>query len=345
MSIEQEFKNYFPMGYLSEDSLDDFLGEFMATCINEIASKKKELKGKYNQWRQFIKEKRYSDIKLENKEEKTVFLDTLQMHLEGDIPFHIDTIIPNEFNLLSISKFPFLYLLDGYIPLIIESANFYELFSLENVDEFIDSCFENGIFDVTYTRDEISELFLNEYELHLDNFLACLEIYLNINIVCITGNPQLFRQKEANVLVSKKTKLLANRPTHLIYYNGNGEWFRVEYLNLNDNKLYFYQDLKNPHILRLKNLLDIQYKKENLDAVYIQYEPSDIGRELPVIELEISGKPYQFLVGCTYNLYLSKRDVNRLVGKLDISVKPDKESGIGRANVFWAEGYPGGFLE
>ena len=92
----------------------------------------------------------------------------------------------------------------------------------------------------------------------------------------------------------------------------------------------------------MKRLLEIEIEKVVRNDLFVSYEPSDIGKKLPQIELNIGGKTYTFLVGLTYNLYINAPPGGKstLVGRIDIIDSPDK-SGLGKANIKWIEGYPG----
>jgi hypothetical protein len=66
----------------------------------------------------------------------------------------------------------------------------------------------------------------------------------------------------------------------------------------------------------------------------VEWEPTDIDRELPIIELEIDSKLIRLLVGSTYNLYTLDK---KLVGRIDIL---DFEGKNGTGNIEWIDKYP-----
>ena len=65
---------------------------------------------------------------------------------------------------------------------------------------------------------------------------------------------------------------------------------------------------------------------------FISSETDDLGEDLPIIEIDISGETIQLLIGSTHNLYETVRD-NNLVGRF---VQKDSNN----CTILWCEDYP-----
>jgi len=239
-------------------------------------------------------------------------------------------------NVLPFKEYPYLYLETRTVPTISRGIDFYGLFEVD-IDEFINFCFETTVFGDA-TRDEI-DVYLQNVDNHLEKFLYCYEEFFNINIVALSESWD--QQLHSKVLVCASTpdkRFLINRKTRIIFKHDN-QWFNVEYLDLNNGDLLTYDQLGDPFITRLKRLIENEYEKENNTDLYVAYEPTDIGKKLPKIRVNIGGKSHELLVGATYNLYLPGIK-SILAGKIDI-VDINQEKHIGKANIKWVEGFPG----
>ena len=109
-------------------------------------------------------------------------------------------------------------------------------------------------------------------------------------------------------------------------------------------KINTYNEIKTEFSnMRLKRLIAQENERELLDKLVVKYEPTDIGRKLPVIKVVIKGKTIRLLVGSTYNLYLYSKDdilndTNVILGKIDV-IDINKDDHIGKGNIRWIEGY------
>jgi hypothetical protein len=120
--------------------------------------------------------------------------------------------------------------------------------------------------------------------------------------------------------------------------------YGIQFYDLENNTLHDYNAIKTQNSdVRLKRLLKIENEKVDLDKLVIRYEPTDIGRKLPVINVTVNEKSVKLLVGSTYNLYLySSGDIvnekNIIIGKLDI-ININGDDKVGKGNIYWIENY------
>ena len=179
-------------------------------------------------------------------------------------------------------------------------------------------------------------------DIDIEKVIECTEKRDNVNIVAFSN----YREDEDDVDMNTDTftELISssryNRrfdrelPVKLSYYHTTQEWFEIEYFDTQSKTITTYEAMKYPNIQQIE-------KGSRPDNTYhtITYEPYDIGRTLPIIEVIIGQKPIQLFVGSTYNLYLVSSP-EKLVGSIDVS-KFDESSGNGTANIRWVKGYPG----
>lgn len=340
MDLPTQFNRFIPFDYLNINEKEDIASEFLDDCMSHNKKDKAKIKY-YTSFRANIEKKQFEKILITNEDEQNILNDLIiKFFSESNIEINLQGIENNKYNLLSFDKYPFLYLLDRNIPFVSAPMTFHELFDLKNPQDFIDFCYDSVVFGEKTTKGTIDEYFYNVNN-YLEKFIYCLEEYLNINIVCLSNLWQYQEQSKILVSVSvPERRYLPERPTIIIFRDVDN-WYNVEYLDLDTKKSITYDKLGNPHSLRLGRLIDIETEKVDKNKLVVYYEPTDIGRELPKIELVIGDKTHQFLVGSTYNLYLpgNPGQSSILVGKIDI-IDVNSDAGIGRANIKWVEGYP-----
>jgi hypothetical protein len=178
-------------------------------------------------------------------------------------------------------------------------------------------------------------------DIDIEKVIECTEKRDNVNIVAISN----YREDDATdedtddfieLVSSSRYSREFHRefPVKLLYYHTTQQWFLIEYYDTQSKTITTYEAMKYPNIPQIE-------KGSRPDNTYntITYEPYDVGRTLPIIEVIIGEKPIQLFVGSTYNLYLVSSP-EKLVGSLDVS-NYDASSGNGTANIRWVKGYPG----
>ena len=210
---------------------------------------------------------------------------------------------------------------------------------ITNKKDFIEYCFALDIFDRNDTVKTIESKYDTKFMYYFNQFIYAMEQMLQCNIIAIS--PQMFQQKSSAIFKSSLTerRFLTERPTSILYYE-NERWYSVMYVNKKEEKSY--DDLKTKFSdMRLKKIIHVEHEKEDLENLIIQYEPTDIGKELPRIKIVLEKKEITLLVGCTNNLYLYKsgdtiKDTTEIVGKIDV-ISIDKH--IGKGNIRWVAGF------
>jgi len=345
-NLVNHINNIIPIDYLTKDNIRDIIETLTSNLMPLIQSKpvkqRKETQKKIISWADLVQNDQLDDILLDTDEGNE-----LARVLNSFILENIEKIVAlseeqkSSFVVLKNNEYHYLYLVQYCVPIC------YELIDLKALildqPDFIQFCFSQTIFDRNDTLLSIENKYINHFFEFLDNFVYCIEQYININIVCIS--PNKFGQHNSNVLKSmiSEKQFLLNRPTHIYYYN-NDNLYIITYYSLIDNRIVDYNEIKTPHSdFRLKRLLKIEYEKVDLDKLVIRYEPTDIGRKLPVINVTIHSKTVKLLVGSTYNLYLYSsgdtiNEKNIIIGKIDIiSINGDDK--VGKGNIYWIEGY------
>jgi hypothetical protein len=178
-------------------------------------------------------------------------------------------------------------------------------------------------------------------DIDIEKVIECTEKRDNVNIVAFSN----YREDEdADMDTDDFIELVSSSryhrrfdrelPVKLLYYHTTQQWFMIEYFDTQSKTITTYDAMKYPNIQQIE-------KGSRPDSTYhtITYEPYDVGRTLPIIEVSIGEKPIQLFVGSTYNLYLVSSP-EKLVGSLDVS-NYDESSGNGTANIRWVKGYPG----
>lgn len=345
-NLVNHINNIIPIDYFTKDSLQNIVDTLVSILIPLIQTKpvkqRKDLQKQITKWSEFVQNDELEDILLDNE-----FTSQLEQVINTYILENIEqkTVITEEqkdiFMLLKNSEYYYLYLIQYCIPIVYQLTDLKLI--IENEEDFIQFCFGLHIFDRNDTVLTIQHKFTNNFFEYLDNFIFCIEQYKNTNIVCISENK--FGQKNSNVLksmISEKNYVI-NRPTLFLYYNRDN-LYNVTYYNIQNNTLHDYNDIKTQYNdIRLKRLLKLEYEKVDLNKLVIRYEPTDIGRKLPVINVTINGESIKLLVGSTYNLYLYSHDdklteKNILIGKIDI-IHIHGEDKVGKGNIYWIEGY------
>jgi hypothetical protein len=227
-----------------------------------------------------------------------------------------------------------LYLKHGFVPIVNGETSLIPLTKDYTIDDFYKHCLETDIFSDAVSKDDIKEIYENlvwDDEINLDRFLYCAEDLLNINIVLISNKFQHCDKCNKYMF----TSILGNRsikegiPVYFVYRhiseNNTMNFYSIKFLDLNELKIV--DELVDFSFARLIN----KYNENNeiIELKKIEHEPSDINKELPIIEIQLDDQTFQLFVGVNYNLYSMKKD---LVGKLDI-VSVSGNNGI--ANIEW----------
>jgi len=312
-------RKYFPLDYLTDSSflkgLKTELNKYYESTIPDKQTLKKTLK-KYEKGN-------FSGLDTNEKEGK-IIINSILSHYEIK-----ERILP-------IAKYYYLYLEHGWIPVLPkdEKDDLFGILGIEDISDFSKQCFDTGIFGNFASQVEIKK-YLTEYTFdYLDKIVNCWEKINNENLIVLYEKD--WPEQNSNVLKSildNRVFNLANN-TRIIYLSDN-TWKQVKYLNINTKDEKTYLELGEPHKIRLKTLIDDIYSSRISNSIH--YEPSDIGRELPKIKVNVGEKEHEFLVGSTYNLYLAD-EPNKIVGKIDVISIGDNN---GKANIHWIEGYPG----
>ena len=346
-NIINQINNIFPIDYLSTEELYEIIHHLelrMKELISKSSISKKEqtpLIKKVSNWINLAKEGKFEEIILdadENTELQNTILHFISSKLKKTVSIMDETA---DYRLLLHKPYHYLYLIQGNLPLVSEKIEMKTL--IKNKKQFIQHCYSLNVFDRNDSEQSIEHKFDKLFMEYFDTFIYCIEEFLNMNLVCIS--PDKFNQKTSFIFKSSisERKFLCDRETEFYYFDKN-VWYNVQYLDISTMKRKTYNDIKNKFTdIRLKRLLTQENERESLDGLVIKYEPTDIGRKLPVIKITINGKTVRLLVGSTYNLYLYGKDdilndTNVILGKIDV-IHINKEESIGKANIRWIEGY------
>jgi hypothetical protein len=341
--------NIFPIDYLAHEDLIEIitiLESIITESISKSGKSKKEqeiLKRKVSSWDKLTKEEKYDEIILddsENTELQNAILIFISRRLKKKTISIIDE--TTDYRLLSHKPYQYLYLIQAYLPIVSEKIDITSLVS-KNKKKFIQHCHSLVVFDRNDTAQSIEHKFDKLFMEYFDIFIYCIEDFLDINLVCIS--PDKFGQKNSCIKKSfvSARKFLIQRETRFFYFD-NDEWYTIDYLEMSTMKINTYNEIKNEYSdMRLKRLIAQENERELLDKLVVKYEPTDIGRKLPVIKVVIKGKTIRLLVGSTYNLYLYSKDdilndTNVILGKIDV-IDINKDEHIGKGNIRWIEGY------
>lgn len=181
-------------------------------------------------------------------------------------------------------------------------------------------------------------------DIDIEKVIECTEKRDNVNIVAFSNYHEDEDDADVDADADDFIELVSssryNRsfhremPVKLLYYHITQQWFSIEYFDTQSKTITTYEAMKYPNIQQIE-------EGSRPDSTYntITYEPYDIGRTLPIIEVMIGQKKVQLFVGSTYNLYLVSSP-EKLVGSLDVS-NYDESSGNGTATIRWVKGYPG----
>jgi hypothetical protein len=341
INIISQINNFFPIDYIE---LNDLYSMIDALSIKTIELKQQSRKmnekdkASIENWATLARQDRLDEILLTSPESKTALAEAIHSYLTGVLQKRVGT-DEDGYQLLHQSTFYYLYLFQDYFPMIDRSKawNITEL--IKNKKEFIDYCFALDIFDRNDTVKTIESKYDTKFMYYLNQFIYAMEQMLECNIIAIS--PQMFQQKSSTIFKSSLTErqFLTERPTYILYFE-NESWYSVIYVNAKEEKSY--DELKTKFSdMRLKKLIHVEHEKEDLENLIIQYEPTDIGKELPRIRIVLEKKEITLLVGCTNNLYLYKsgdtiKETTEIVGKIDV-ISIDKQNGKG--NIRWVAGF------
>jgi hypothetical protein len=340
--------NIFPIDYLTHEDLIEIihiLESILTESISKSGKAKKEqetLKRKVSSWTKLGNQEKYDEIILddiENTELQNAILMFISRRLKKKTISIIDE--TTDYRLLLHKQFHFLYLVQACLPIVSEKMDVISL--IKNKKKFIQHCHSLVVFDRNDTVQSIEHKFNTLFMEYFDNFIYCIEDFLDINLVCIS--PDKFGQKNSCIKKSfvSDRKFLTQRETKFYYFD-NDEWYTIDYLEMTTMKINTYNEIKTEFSdMRLKRLIAQENERELLDKLVVKYEPTDIGRKLPVIKVVIKGKTIRLLVGSTYNLYLYSKDdilndTNAILGKIDV-IDINKDEHIGKGNIRWIEGY------
>ena len=344
--LVNQINTIFPIDYLTGDDIQQIIstlvGKMMPIIQTRPVKERKELQKRITDWSKLVESDDLDKIVLDTdaiNELPDVLHEFVFDILEKIVKLSDDQ--KASFQLLNNKDYPYLYLVQRCLPVSYENIDIKSL--IQDRGEFIDFCFSQNVFDRNDTVRSIEDKFVNHFDEYLDNFIYCLEEYNDTNIVCISSGK--FGQTHSFVFKSSisEKRFLINRST-LLYLYEKGQWYTITFLDLEKNTLHTYNEIKTRMTdSRLKRLLTIEYEKVNLDKLVVRYEPTDIGRRLPVININIHGKSVKLLVGSTYNLYLYSsgyeiNETNVIIGKIDI-VNINNDDKVGKANIYWIEGY------
>jgi hypothetical protein len=243
---------------------------------------------------------------------------------------------------LTIRETPGLFLKKGFLPVVYnKQALLGELLKSKGVTfgQYIKYCFDSGLFTSEFSVEEIKDRFDNityTDDDGLDRFLYCAEELLNVNIVLISNKFVACDNCERYFFLTQLDKrvIREDRPIYFVYRYVEPTTESVTYLNIDflDLSKKAIGDLGEFSKKRLIRKYNENYELSEVRRV--EWEPTDIDRELPIIELEIDSKLIRLLVGSTYNLYTLDK---KLVGRIDIL---DFEGKNGTGNIEWIDKYP-----
>ncbi len=341
INIISQINNFFPIDYIELDDLYSMIDELSKKTIvlkqqsRKLSEKDKDL---IENWPDFAKEDRLDKILLTSPESKNALSDVISGYLTQLLGKKV-SFDEEGYILLQQSTFYYLYLFQNYFPMIDRSKGWQITELIKNKNEFIQYCFALDIFDRNDTVKTIENKYDTKFMYYLNQFIYAMEQMLQCNIIAIS--PQMFQQKSSAIFKSSLTerRFLTDRPTHILYFE-NDSWYSVVYANKKEEKSY--DELKTPFSdMRLKKIIQVEHEKEDLENLVIQYEPTDIGKELPRIRITLDKKEITLLVGCTNNLYLYKsgdkiKETTEIVGKIDV-ISIDKQ--FGRGNIRWVAGF------
>jgi hypothetical protein len=344
--IVNQINTIFPIDYLTGEDIQQIVGTLVGKMMPIIQTRpvkeRKELQKRITDWSKLVESDDLDKIVLDTdaiNELPDVLHEFVFDILEKIVKLSDDQ--KDSFQLLTNKNYPYLYLVQGCLPISYENIDIKSL--IQDRGEFIEFCFSQNVFDRNDTVRSIDDKFVNHFDEYLDNFIYCLEEYNDTNIVCLSSGK--FGQSNSFVFKSSisEKRFLINRST-LLYLYEKGQWYTITFLDLENNTLRTYNEIRTRMTdSRLKRLLTIEYEKVNLDKLVVRYEPTDIGRKLPVINININDKSVKLLVGSTYNLYLYSsgyeiNETNVIIGKIDI-VNINNDDKVGKANIYWIEGY------
>ena len=344
--LVNQINTIFPIDYLTMDDIQQIIsalvGKIMPIIQTRPIKERKELQKRIAGWSKLVESDDLDKIVLDTdaiNELPDVLHEFVFEILEKIVKLSDDE--KESFQLLNNKNYPYLYLVQGCLPVSYENIDIKSI--IQDKGEFIEFCFSQNVFDRNDTVRSIDDKFVNHFDEYLDNFIYCLEEYNDTNIVCLSSGK--FGQNSSFVFKSSisEKRFLINRST-LFYLYEKGQWYTITFLDLEKNTLRTYNEIKTRMTdSRLKRLLTIEYEKVNLDKLVVRYEPTDIGRRLPVININIHDKSVKLLVGSTYNLYLYSsgyeiNETNIIIGKIDI-VNINNDDKVGKANIYWIEGY------
>jgi hypothetical protein len=198
---------------------------------------------------------------------------------------------------------------------------------------------ENHYLPIVRLIQPIQTMCQDTPDIDIEKVIECTEKRDNRNIVAFSN----YRDEDEGDMDDFTELISSSRynrtfrrelPVTLLYYHKTQQWYSIEYFNTQSKTITTYEAMKYPNIQQIE-------EGSRPDGTYttITYEPYDIGRTLPIIEVSIGEKNIQLFVGSTYNLYLVSSP-EKLVGLLDVS-NYDETSGNGTANIRWVKGYPG----
>lgn len=339
MDLITSFHQFFPVSYLDletfEKVMSDFLGEF----------KKRKMAKRHTELSEKMAGKRYSQIILAEEKEKNMLRETILDFIYTSTGVSLGIVNPDADDgmILLQAHFPYLYLSDEEIPFIKEKTTFQQIFNIDDKEQFFKFCFDQAIFP-DLTQDNIENAFgmMTSPDV-IDKFVTCIQLYQKKNIICLSNSWKI--QSRSKMLVSFLRQNVFNEtwPVQIVFAIDN-DWYEVKYVNLSSKAVKTYSELDHPSINRLKLLVDLEKEMEDHDKISIIYEPTDNGKDLPLIEVTIGDKKIQLYVGSTYNLYYKDKEGpnNKLVGKIDV-ISMNKQEKKGKCNIMWIEGYPDSF--
>jgi hypothetical protein len=356
MLLSNIFQENFPVQYFDEGFFNDFLpvilNEMKKTKNDKISKEKDEKKYYHNIVKAIAQGEQvfFDEINIYENDIDTLkkgIRDEIKKYLpvdlqEVNLDISIENFIDGNVTILTIHEAPGLYLKKSVLPLIYTQIPFLPFDEFKIIqNDFIKYCFDSGVFKEESVIEEIETRFTNISKGDIDEdgfdmFLYCAELLLNINIIVISNKFIGCDNCKKYFFTSRipERQILESRPCYFIYrYIDDTDatvYYKIDFLDINTKTIL--DDYSDFSIKRLIRKYNENYELNQIPQVFI--EPTDIDRELPMIEIEIEQKTIKLLIGSTYNLYTLD---HKLVGKMDI-IDIKSENGI--CNIHWIDKYP-----
>jgi hypothetical protein len=365
--LNSSIRTLIPTQYLvvNEDILVELLTNYLEQLktldMSTLTEKQqRELPNRLNRFLKLLGPTRYSpdDDWIDNYEPILNFDSPLSANFEEVVSETFSNILKkkitvnhnklSDITILSYNFAEVLYFTHGLVPIITrDEAPLIPLMLSKNgevdMEQYMIYSFNTKIFSDITSVEELKLLYSGlqfDNELDLDRFLYCAEEMLGINIfmlsnkfpTCENCNKYIFTSISGNRIIRE------DRPVYFLYRLVNDDnsmtFHKIKFIDLTSSNI-----VDTPNVIAYGRLIN-KYNDNNeiIDVKKVEFEPSDVNRDLPVIEVivPIDNVPTQvkLFVGSTYNLYSMNKE---LVGRLDI-ISVNNTRGLG--NIEWIEKYP-----